>query len=107
MKITTIARGAAGAMFLLSTGFALAAEWDWAPEREHGFYERFSTERHVEPRAGFDVRVGGVVPEGVDVYDAPADYEYAPARQYRYVTHEKKVYVVEPKTRRVVHIIER
>lgn len=107
MKIATITRGAAGALFLLSTGYAFAAEWDWAPEREHGFYERFSTERHAEPRAAFDVGVGGVVPEGVDVYDAPADYDYAPARQYRYVTREKKVYVVEPKTRRVVHIIER
>jgi hypothetical protein len=108
MTKTSLFKAGALALFTLTSGAALAAEWGWAPEHEHRFYERFGRERHeIRPGVNFNVAVGGVVPGDIELYDAPTDFDYAPAREYRYVTHEKRVYVVEPKTRKVVRIIER
>jgi hypothetical protein len=99
----------AGAVTLLSMGsMAFADDWNWAPDREHGFYERFTRDPDPRPLKGdFDVRVGGIVPPDVEIYDAPPDYDYAPVREYRYVRHDKRVYVVEPKSRKVVRVIEK
>jgi hypothetical protein len=88
-------------------GAALAQTWDWDRENESRFYERYSRQpMRTAPSVGFSLNLGGVVPDDVDMYDAPADYEYAPARRYRYVNHDKMVYVIDPKTRKVVRVIE-
>ena len=98
----------AGAALLFSNGIVLAQDWDWQPEYEHRFYDQWVNQPvPTPPPAGFSVQVGGVVPEGVEIYEGPADFDYAPARRYKYVTVQKRVYVVEPRTRKVVHVIER
>jgi len=52
-----------------------------------------------------DVRVGAVLPEeGVTYYDVPP--EYAAAREYRYTVVNGRTVLVEPRTRRIVEIVE-
>jgi hypothetical protein len=85
-----------------------AVEFEWTPEHERGVYNRVTRERvRTPPRAGFNVEVGAGVPEEVELYDMPADIEYAPARRYRYTVHEDRVYVVDPSSRKVVRVIRK
>jgi uncharacterized protein DUF1236 len=51
-----------------------------------------------------DVRVGAVLPEeGVTYYDVPAEYG---AREYRYTVVNGRTVLVEPRSRRIVEIVE-
>lgn len=51
-----------------------------------------------------DVRVGAVLPdEGVTYYDVPPEYG---AREYRYTVVNGRTVLVEPRTRRIVEIVE-
>ena len=51
-----------------------------------------------------DVRVGAVLPEqGVTYYDVPPEYG---VREYRYTVVNGRTVLVEPRTRRVVEIVE-
>ena len=85
-----------------------AVEFQWTPETDRGVYSRVTRERvRTAPRAGFNVTVGAEVPADVELYDMPADLEYAPVRRYRYTVHEDRVYVIDPGNRRVVRIINR
>jgi Protein of unknown function (DUF1236) len=47
------------------------------------------------------------VPAGVELYDVPADIEYALVRRYRHTVHDDRVYMIDPGIRRVVRIINR
>ena len=68
-----------------------AAEFEWTPEHERGVYSRVTREKiRTAPRAGFNVEVGGVVPNDVELYDMPGDIEYAPVRRHRYTVHEEQ-----------------
>ena len=91
-------------IFAFAGASAFAQEWDWTPDREHGFYDRYSV--RPDPRPGLSFTLGAAVPEDIELYDTP-DFDYAPAKKYRYVTVQKKVYVVEPKSRKVIRIIEK
>ena len=51
-----------------------------------------------------DVRVGAVLPEeGVTYYEVPPEYG---AREYRYTVVNGRTVLVEPRTRRIVEIVE-
>jgi hypothetical protein len=51
-----------------------------------------------------DLRVGTVLPEeGVSYYDVPPEYG---ARDYRYTVVNGRTVLVEPRTRRIVEIVE-
>ena len=51
-----------------------------------------------------DVRIGAVLPEeGVTYYDVPPEYG---AREYRYTVVNGRTVLVEPRTRRIVEIVE-
>ncbi len=51
-----------------------------------------------------DVRVGAVLPEeGVTYYDVPQEYG---VRDYRYTVVNGRTVLVEPRTRRIVEIVE-
>jgi hypothetical protein len=51
-----------------------------------------------------DLRVGAVLPEaGVTYYDVPPEYG---ARDYRYTVVNGRTVLVEPRTRRIVEIVE-
>jgi hypothetical protein len=51
-----------------------------------------------------DVRIGAVLPEeGVTYYEVPAEYG---AREYRYTVVNGRTVLVEPRSRRIVEIVE-
>jgi hypothetical protein len=51
-----------------------------------------------------DVRVGAVLPEeGVTYYEVPAEYG---AREYRYTVVNGRTVLVEPRSRRIVEIVD-
>jgi hypothetical protein len=51
-----------------------------------------------------DVRIGAVLPEqGVTYYDVPPEYG---ARDYRYTVVNGRTVLVEPRTRRIVEVVE-
>jgi uncharacterized protein DUF1236 len=50
------------------------------------------------------VRVGGVLPdEGVSYYDVPPEYG---ARDYRYTVVNGRTVLVDPRTNRIVEVVE-
>jgi hypothetical protein len=52
-----------------------------------------------------DVRIGAVLPDdGVTYYDVPQ--EYGSAREYRYTVVNGRTVLVEPRSRRIVEIVE-
>ena len=67
--------------------------------REYVVHERLPSYRYSD-----DLRVGVVLPEsGVTYYDVPADYHVT---GYRYTYVNDRAVLVDPRTRRVVQIIE-
>jgi uncharacterized protein DUF1236 len=60
--------------------------------------------RHPSYQYREDVRIGVVLPEeGVTYYDVPPEYG---AREYRYTVVNGRTVLVEPRTRRIVEIVE-
>jgi hypothetical protein len=68
------------------------------------FREYVVRERRPSYRVREEVRVGTVLPEaGVTYYDVPAEY-HAPG--YRYTIVNERPVIVEPRTRRIVQVID-
>ncbi len=70
------------------------------------FREYVVTQRRPSYRYSDEVRVGAVLPEsGVEYYEVPA--EYGPeVQQYRYTVVNERPVLIEPRSRRIVEIIE-
>jgi uncharacterized protein DUF1236 len=61
-------------------------------------------ERRPSYRYEGDVRVGAVLPEaGVTYYDVPPEYG---VREYRYTVVNDRPVLVDPRTRRIVEVVE-
>lgn len=68
------------------------------------FREYVVRERHPSYTYREDVRVGVVLPEsGVTYYEVPAEYK---APGYRYTIVNNRPVLVEPRTRRIVEVID-
>jgi hypothetical protein len=68
------------------------------------FHEYVVRERQPSYRYSEEVRVGAVLPEsGVTYYEMPAEY-HAPGYRYTYVNDH--AVIVDPRTRRIVEVIE-
>jgi hypothetical protein len=68
--------------------------------REYVVREHRPSFRYTE-----DVRVGTILPErGVTLYEVPSEYHVQPG--YRYAIVNDRPVIVEPRTRRIVEIIE-
>ena len=100
--------GVMTAALLFSTGVVSAqAVLEITPQQERTVYTNIYGQRVVtETTPQFDVTVGAVLPGDVQMYEVPATVEYAPVRQYRYVTVGNRVVLVEPTTRRVIRVIQ-
>jgi hypothetical protein len=69
------------------------------------FREYVVRERRPSYRVREEVRVGAVLPEaGVTYYDVPAEYHVRPG--YRYTVVNERPVIVEPRTRRIVEVID-
>jgi hypothetical protein len=69
-------------------------------------FHRYVEERHYPSyQYSEDVRIGAVLPEaGVTYYDVPP--EYNAARDYRYTVVNGRTVLVDPRSRRIVEIVE-
>ena len=69
-------------------------------------FHRYVEERHYPSyQYNEDVRVGAVLPEaGVTYYDVPP--EYGAARDYRYTVVNGRTVLVDPRSHRIVEIVE-
>jgi hypothetical protein len=68
-------------------------------------FRSYVAERHYPSyRYDQDVRVGAVLPEsGVTYYDVPQEYG---VREYRYTIVNDRTVLVDPRTRRIVEVVE-
>ena len=68
-------------------------------------FRSYVAERHYPSyHYNEDVRVGAVLPEsGVTYYDVPADYG---VRDYRYTIVNDRTVLVDPRTHRIVEVVE-
>jgi hypothetical protein len=100
--------GVASAALLFSSGIVLAqAVVEFTPQTERSVYTNLYGQRVVtETTPQYEVTVGSVIPGEVQLYEVPATVDYAPVRQYRYVTVGPRVVLVEPATRKVVRVIQ-
>ena len=74
-------------------------------EERPRFREYVLRERHPSFRYGGEVRVGEVLPpRGVALHAVPHEYRVGP--RYRYAIVNDRPVIVEPRTRRIVEIIE-
>ena len=69
-------------------------------------FHRYVQDRHYPSyQYNEDVRIGAVLPEaGVTYYDVPP--EYGAARDYRYTVVNGRTVLVDPRSRRIVEVIE-
>jgi hypothetical protein len=68
------------------------------------FHSYVVEQRRPSYRYGEDVRVGAVLPEeGVTYYDVPPEYG---VHDYRYTVVNGRTVLVEPRTHRIVEIVE-
>jgi hypothetical protein len=73
---------------------------DWPRFREY-----VVREHRPSYRFGDEVRVGTVLPErGITFYDVPREYRIRPG--YRYAVVNERAVIVEPRSRRIVEIID-
>jgi hypothetical protein len=68
-------------------------------------FHRYVEERHYPSyQYGEEVRIGAVLPEaGVTYYDVPPEYG---VRNYRYTVVNGRTVLVDPRTHRIVEIVE-
>jgi Protein of unknown function (DUF1236) len=68
-------------------------------------FRTYAVEQHRPSyHYGEDVRVGAVLPEaGVSYYDVPPEYG---ATQYRYTVVNDRTVLVDPRTHRIVEVVE-
>lgn len=74
-----------------------------APADETEMREYVVREHHpmIPPPAGFTVNTGVVVPQAVQLYSFPAERNW----RYEYATIGDQTVLVDPATRRVVHVL--
>lgn len=73
-------------------------------EEQPRFREYVIREHHPSFWYGSDVRVGELLPGGVRLYAVPREYHVRP--DYRYAVVNDRPVIVEPRSRRIVEIIE-
>jgi hypothetical protein len=74
-------------------------------EERPRFREYVVREHHASFRYGEEVRVGAVLPaRGVTLYEVPREYHVRPG--YRYAVVNDVPVIVEPRSRRIVEIVE-
>ena len=85
------------------TGGAFAQTVLIAPEQETLIHEYVTTHK-VAPAevSGIEVAVGSTLPETVELHTLDV-----PDVSYRYVVYDGKTVLVEPETRKIVHVISK
>lgn len=99
LRLSTIA--AAGALFAATTA-VLAQDVVIVPEQEVVIREYVQRKPLVSiDLPGFDLNIGSTLPETVELHAVEV-----PEVQYRYVVVDGRTVLVDPATRRIVHIMQ-
>jgi hypothetical protein len=73
-------------------------------EQRPRFRQYATTHRHPSYRYENELRVGAVLPSsGIEYYEVPAEYG---VRDYRYTVVNNRTVLVDPRTHRVIQIVE-
>jgi hypothetical protein len=93
----------AGLLLLGGAGFAVAQAVVIAPEQETVIREYVTTQKvdPVELPADVEVTVGATLPETVELHTLDV-----PDVNYQYVVVDGRTVLVEPDTRKIVHVME-
>jgi len=91
----------AGILFLAGSSVALAQTVIIQPEQETVIREYVVKEKAPEALIDFDISVGSIVPDEVEVRTLSV-----PDTNYEYVVRGGRTVLVEPGTRRIVHVID-
>ena len=91
---------------LLSSGaFAQTATVELAPEQRTKIKQYVTTQKIAPVKMTDRVTVGATIPQNVELVTVPSDW--GPTfTNYRYVYTDSNVVLVEPSSRKVVHIID-
>ncbi len=105
MKRTIIAGVTALAVVGSSQVFAQAVSIELAPEQRTRIKEYVIKERVAPITVRERVTIGATLPADVELRAVPNDWGPSVSR-YRYVYHDDNVVLVDPSSRRVVHILD-
>ncbi|MDW6026394.1 DUF1236 domain-containing protein [Mesorhizobium sp. BAC0120] len=91
-------------LLLAGIGVAAADTVVVSPDEETAIREYVTTEKvtPVEPPAGVDITVGATLPDTVELHTLSVPKV---KHKYEYVVIGKKTVLVEPSTRKIVHVI--
>lgn len=107
MKAILIASAAAA---ILTCGYAAAQDSVLTIEPAHRtVIHQYIVKQHIRPvRVKETIALGATLPEDVELQPVPDEWttEVPEVRDYRYFDWNGKVVFVEPKTRRVVQIVD-
>lgn len=95
----------ATALLLASSGIAAAQSVTFSTDSDTRIRKVITTTHPRTTTIKERVTVGSTLPETVELDPLPADAG-ADYTEYRYVSDANRIYLVEPKTRKVVHVIE-
>jgi hypothetical protein len=94
---------ALAAVLLLLCGSASAQTGQITPDQERAIFGALIKQKPAKPPpASFNASVGMDLPDGVEIYDVPADSALDPVRRYRYTVMGDQVVLVDPATKKVV-----
>jgi hypothetical protein len=97
--------GSAFAQATVTTGVAPSGTVVIAPE-QRTVIKKYVVERKVKPITIRErLAVGATLPADVELMAVPSDWGPDLGR-YRYVYHNDDVFLVEPSSRRVIHVID-
>jgi hypothetical protein len=88
-------------------GGTVSASFDLSRDQITLILDRLPDRRRADVRV--DLALGAEVPSSVELYEFPQDIvaEVPDVRSYRYVMLERRVLIVDPSDREVVHILDR
>jgi hypothetical protein len=102
MKQVLMAGAAALIMSITGQAIAQSVSVELAPEQRTRIKEYVTRERVSPAIVKERVRVGGTVPEDVELREVPADWGTS-VRKYRYFYSGDRVHFVDPANRRVIY----
>jgi hypothetical protein len=105
MKRELLAVTAALAIFAGGQALAQSVSVEIAPEQRTKIKQYVVKEKVKPITVKEKITVGATLPATVELQSVPADWGPSVSK-YRYVYHDNNVVLVEPSSRRVVHIID-
>ena len=105
MKRALIAGVAASALWFSGQAIAQSVSVTINPEQRTKIKQYVVKEKVKPVTVKEKITVGATLPAAVELHSVPADWGPS-VTKYRYVYSDDNIYLVEPSSRRVVHVID-